>query len=59
MALLDGSSIAAKFSPFWILQTDYKKIGNHGIQANFLIPKKSYTGKRPVMINFHGGCLVR
>jgi acetyl esterase/lipase len=58
MSILDGSSIDAKFANFWILPKDYKTADNHGLQANFLNPKKRFSGKRPVIINFHGGGLV-
>lgn len=60
MALIDGATIAPKFSSVSILQTEYKKVHDHGIRADFLIPKSIATeGKRPVIVQFHGGSLVR
>ncbi|KAA8647162.1 hypothetical protein EYZ11_003865 [Aspergillus tanneri] len=49
MDLLDG---------FDLIQTPYKTVGNHEIRADFLIPKSSFTGKRPVIVRFHGGGLI-
>lgn len=47
-----------KIDNFDILQTPYKKIGDHEIRCDILVPKSAYDGKRPVIINFHGGGLV-
>lgn len=59
MAFIDGTTVDGKFSNFSILQTDYKKIGDHGIRADILIPKSiAAQGKRPVITQFHGGGLV-
>lgn len=48
-----------KLSPFHLIQTDYKKVSEHGIRSDILVPKDSFTGKRPVILRFHGGGLVR
>ncbi|CRG90541.1 hypothetical protein PISL3812_07585 [Talaromyces islandicus] len=59
MALIDGDTLSPKFSSVSILQTDYKKVNDHGIRADFLIPKSiAAEGKRPVIVQFHGGALV-
>ena len=59
MALIDGTTISPKFSSFSILQTEYKKVHDHGIRADLLIPKSiTAEGKRPVIVQFHGGGLV-
>jgi hypothetical protein len=59
MPLIEGSTIDTKFANFSIFQTDYKKIGDHGIRADFLIPKALVAGKKaPVITQFHGGALV-
>ncbi|KAL4866227.1 hypothetical protein BDV12DRAFT_138336 [Aspergillus spectabilis] len=47
-----------RFEGFDILQTTYKHVGDHGIRADVLVPKTPYSGKRPVIIRFHGGGLV-
>ncbi|KAL1966014.1 hypothetical protein VTN77DRAFT_4954 [Rasamsonia byssochlamydoides] len=36
----------------------YKKVGEHGIRADVLIPKEVPSGKRPVIARFHGGSLI-
>ncbi|KAH8705252.1 Alpha/Beta hydrolase protein [Talaromyces proteolyticus] len=58
MTTLAGSEIDEKYSGFSIIQADYKKIGEHGIRADVLIPNSVPGGKRPVILRFHGGGLV-
>ncbi|CAG8025179.1 unnamed protein product [Penicillium salamii] len=41
-----------------LIQTTYKKVNDHEIRTDILIPQKPHTGKRPVIIRFHGGGLV-
>jgi len=52
------STSDGKLEPFNLIQTDYKKVGEHGIRADILVPKAPFTGKRPVILRFHGGGLV-
>ncbi|GFF26437.1 probable carboxylesterase 6 [Aspergillus udagawae] len=47
-----------KLAGFNLIQTHYKQIGDHAIRADFIIPKSTFTGKRPVIVRFHGGGLV-
>jgi len=47
-----------KIDGFEVIQTSYKKIEDHGIRCDILIPKAKHEGKRPVIINFHDGGLV-
>lgn len=47
-----------KLSGFDLIQTHYKQIRDHAIRADFIIPKSTFTGKRPVIVRFHGGGLV-
>lgn len=42
-----------------LIQTTYKKVNDHEIRTDILIPQKPHTGKRPVLIRFHGGGLVK
>ncbi|KNG88696.1 hypothetical protein ANOM_003119 [Aspergillus nomiae NRRL 13137] len=55
-----STSIASheKLVEFDLVQTHYKKVGNHGIRADFIIPHAECTGKRPVIVRFHGGGLI-
>ncbi|KAI9039368.1 uncharacterized protein KD926_009511 [Aspergillus affinis] len=47
-----------KFANFDVIQTTYKKVHDHEIRADFVIPKFKSTGKRPVIVRFHSGGLV-
>lgn len=47
-----------KLSGFDLIQADFKKVQNHGIRADFLVPQTPLHGKRPVIVRFHGGGLV-
>lgn len=54
-----GNKNASKLAGFDLIQTNYKTVGDHGIRADFLIPKTPFSGKkRPVIVRFHGGALV-
>ena len=48
-----------KLDGFDVVQANYKTVGNHGIRSDLLIPKSPFQGKRPVIVFFHGGGLVR
>jgi cephalosporin-C deacetylase-like acetyl esterase len=48
----------SKLAGFNLLQTHYKQVGDHAIRADFIIPRSTFTGKRPVIVRFHGGGLV-
>ncbi|RAL06088.1 uncharacterized protein BO80DRAFT_370477 [Aspergillus ibericus CBS 121593] len=47
-----------RLAGFDLVQANYKTIGDHGIRADFLIPQSNYTGKRPIIIRFHGGGFI-
>ncbi|PWY90930.1 alpha/beta-hydrolase, partial [Aspergillus heteromorphus CBS 117.55] len=47
-----------RLTGFDLVQADYKTVKGHGIRADFIIPQSNYTGKRPVIIRFHGGGFV-
>ncbi|KAF1975792.1 alpha/beta-hydrolase [Bimuria novae-zelandiae CBS 107.79] len=49
---------ANRFDSFNLYRTFYKKIGDHEIEANVLVPKGIEPGKCPVMIKWHGGGLT-
>ncbi|PWY96527.1 alpha/beta-hydrolase [Aspergillus sclerotioniger CBS 115572] len=48
----------SRLAGFDLVQANYKTIGDHGIRADFLIPQSNYTGKRPIIIRFHGGGFI-
>ncbi|KAJ5864890.1 uncharacterized protein N7529_006806 [Penicillium soppii] len=41
-----------------LIQTTYKTVASHSIRTDILIPQNQHTGKRPIIIRFHGGGLV-
>ncbi|KAE8335721.1 hypothetical protein BDV24DRAFT_179091 [Aspergillus arachidicola] len=55
-----ATSIASheKLVEFDLVQSHYKKVGDHEIRADFIIPHAECTGKRPLIVRFHGGCLI-
>ena len=50
-----------KLEGFDIIEATYKKIGDHGIRTDILVPRTPTlsSGKQPVIIRIHGGALVR
>ncbi|OKL61216.1 hypothetical protein UA08_03379 [Talaromyces atroroseus] len=58
-ALIEGSALSPRFSNFSIFQANYKTVGDHGIRADFMIPKSLRAGEKvPVITQFHGGGLI-
>ncbi|KAE8350154.1 Alpha/Beta hydrolase protein [Aspergillus coremiiformis] len=55
-----AASIASheKLVGFDLVQSNYKTIGDHNIRADFVIPQTGFTGKRPLIVRFHGGGLI-
>jgi cephalosporin-C deacetylase-like acetyl esterase len=49
---------ATRFDSFDHYRTSYKKIGDHEIEVNVLVPKDIKPGKQPVLVKWHGGGLV-
>ncbi|KUJ17425.1 alpha/beta-hydrolase [Mollisia scopiformis] len=47
-----------RFEPFNITNHPYKVVNGQEIDLNVLIPKNIHTGKRPIIIHFHGGFLI-
>ncbi|KAI9373508.1 Alpha/Beta hydrolase protein [Aspergillus egyptiacus] len=47
-----------KLQGFDLIQSTYKQVGHHGIRADILVPQGPSSGKRPVILRFHGGGLV-
>ncbi|KAJ5753915.1 uncharacterized protein N7511_008068 [Penicillium nucicola] len=41
-----------------LIQTTFKKVGDHEIRTDILIPQTPFDGQRPVILHFHGGGLV-
>ncbi|KAF2871075.1 Alpha/Beta hydrolase protein [Massariosphaeria phaeospora] len=46
------------FNNFTVFKESFKTVGSHDIGAAILVPKNVQPGKRPVIVNLHGGFLV-
>lgn len=53
------TTAATRFDTFNFYQTSYKKIDNHKIEVDILVPKGISPGKHPLLVKWHGGGLVR
>ncbi|KAF1962094.1 alpha/beta-hydrolase [Byssothecium circinans] len=51
------TTAATRFDSFNFYRTSYKKIGDHEIEVNVLVPKDITRGKHPLMVKWHGGGL--
>lgn len=51
--------MTSKLDNFDLIQTEYKHVQDHGIRTDVLVPQTAFRGKRPVIVRFHGGGLVR
>ena len=47
-----------KFAKFNVTTTHYKIVNNQEIPLYVIIPKGVHTGKRPILVHFHGGYLI-
>jgi cephalosporin-C deacetylase-like acetyl esterase len=52
------TTAATRFDSFNLYRTSYKKLGDHEIEVNVLVPKGMKAGKHPLMVKWHGGGLV-
>jgi cephalosporin-C deacetylase-like acetyl esterase len=51
-------AISAKFAAFNIVDVNYKTVNGVAIPASILIPKDIKPGKHPLLVRWHGGCLI-
>lgn len=51
-------AVATKFSAFNVVDVNYKEVNGVRIPASILIPKDAQTGPHPVLVRWHGGCLI-
>ncbi|KAK4507500.1 hypothetical protein PRZ48_001235 [Zasmidium cellare] len=52
---IDGAAIDARFSPFNIINVNYKHVKSVGIPLSILLPKTLKPGKHPITVRWHGG----
>ncbi|KAK1140045.1 hypothetical protein N8T08_010955 [Aspergillus melleus] len=58
MTTHNGSEFGLKFANFSVIQSSYKRVGNHDIGVDMITPRTLPAGKRPIIARFHGGGLV-
>lgn len=51
-------AVSAKFSAFNLIDVNYKEVHSVAIPASILIPKDTQAGTHPVLVRWHGGCLI-
>ncbi|RDW92725.1 uncharacterized protein DSM5745_00047 [Aspergillus mulundensis] len=56
MATFDPTN--PRFKGFDLIQATYKRISNHAIRVDVLVPQTPATAERPTIVRFHGGGLV-
>ncbi|KAF2648428.1 alpha/beta-hydrolase [Lophiostoma macrostomum CBS 122681] len=52
------TTAATRFETFDLHRTSYKRIGDHEIEVNILVPKEISPGKHPLIVKWHGGGLT-
>ncbi|KAF2791280.1 alpha/beta-hydrolase [Melanomma pulvis-pyrius CBS 109.77] len=52
------TTAATRFDSFNLYRTSYKKIGDHDIEVNVLVPKGITSGTHPLLVKWHGGGLT-
>jgi len=57
MAHSEATTSADRFVNFNTTDCTYKTIDDHAIKCTVLTPKTAVTGKRPVIVRWHGGFL--
>ena len=57
MAHSETTTSSDRFANFHITDCTYKTIENHAIKCTVLTPKTAVSGKRPVIVRWHGGFL--
>lgn len=52
--------MAPRFANFNRSDVTYKTVNDHAIKTAILAPRSNTasSGKRPVIVHFHGGCLI-
>lgn len=51
-------AVSAKFAAFSITDITYKVVNNTPVPASVLLGKKAKPGVHPILVRWHGGCLI-
>ncbi|KAK5174959.1 uncharacterized protein LTR77_000095 [Saxophila tyrrhenica] len=51
-------AVAPKFAAFDVVDINYKEVNGVQIPASVLVPKNIKPGKHPLLVRWHGGCLI-
>ena len=51
-------AVSPRFSAFNLVDICYKRVSGTPIQATVLVPKDIQQGRHPVLVRWHGGCLI-
>ena len=51
-------AVSAKFSAFNVIDANYTEVHGVAIPTSILIPKDIQPGTHPVLVRWHGGCLI-
>lgn len=51
-------AVAAKFNAFNVIDVNYKEVNGVKIPASILVPKDIKSGAHPLLVRWHGGCLI-
>ena len=55
----NGDAAAERLKNFEVYSPVYKTVKNISLTVDIIVPKKDFAGKRPIIVRFHGGYLVR
>lgn len=51
-------AVSPKFAAFNLVDFNYKEVNGTAVPASILIPKDIKPGAHPVLVRWHGGCLI-
>ena len=51
-------AVSPKFKAYNLIDIEYKAVDGISIPATVLVPKDVNPGKHPVLVRWHGGCLI-
>jgi cephalosporin-C deacetylase-like acetyl esterase len=52
------AAVSLKYAAFDLVDVNYKEAKGVPIPASILVPKNVKPGKHPVLVRWHGGCLI-
>lgn len=52
------TAVSGKYAAFDILDAYYKEVNGTPVPLSVLVPKNVKSGRHPVLVRWHGGCLI-